>query len=303
MKLKRLLKGTALVLGAIALVAAVYVAVQVRAFNQSMSKVYDVPVLNVARSDDAAVVARGKHLAESVAGCATTDCHGNDLGGGRPITMGPLGTVVGPNITSAGERAASYSDGELARLIVHGIKRDGRSVIFMPSQDLSWLPDDELRALISFLKQASPVSKPDGETRLGLLAKVLDRRGLVQIDIARQIDHQNRATAPAPAPTAIYGAFLVRACQGCHGARLSGGRIPGTPASIPVPLNITPHETGLKGWTYVDFNRLLTEGLKKDGKKVDPFMPIEALGKMNEIERQALWAYLSAAPPVPFGSR
>ena len=35
-------------------------------------------------------------------------------------------------------------------------------------------------------------------------------------------------------------------------------------------------------WTYQDFVKLLATGLRKNGKKVDPFMPIEALDKMNE---------------------
>jgi hypothetical protein len=49
--------------------------------------------------------------------------------------------------------------------------------------------------------------------------------------------------------------------------------------------------------------RMLTKGIKKDGKPIDPFMPIEALSKMNDIEKQALWAYLESVPPQPFGGR
>jgi hypothetical protein len=72
---------------------------------------------------------------------------------------------------------------------------------------------------------------------------------------------------------------------------------------MPVPLNITPDATGLKGWSYEDFDRLLVAGVKKNGKKLDPFMPISGIGKMDETEKKALWAYLQRLPPLPFGGR
>src|SRR5579863_533440 len=103
-----------------------YAALQTTRFDSSVGRVYEVALPTVPRSPDSTVVARGKHLVESVGGCASKHCHGADLGGGDPLAMGPLGTLVGPNITMA-SLGAAYSDGELARLIEHGIKKDGRS--------------------------------------------------------------------------------------------------------------------------------------------------------------------------------
>jgi hypothetical protein len=123
------------------------------------------------------------------------------------------------------------------------------------------------------------------------------------LDIARRIDHGTRTRAPAPVVSATYGAFVGRTCVGCHGEHLGGGRIPGAPSSLPIPANITKHETGIKAWTFDDFDRLLTAGVKKDGTKVNPFMPIESFGKLNNIEKRALWAYLESVPPVAFGTR
>ena len=126
---------------------------------------------------------------------------------------------------------------------------------------------------------------------------------MIPIDVARRIDHQQRPVAPPPTPTAAYGTFLANACRGCHGATLSGGRIPGAPAEMAIPLNITPHETGMAGWTYADFDKLLSTGMRKSGKALDPMMPVTELGKFNQIERQALWAYLQTVPAKPFGDR
>jgi hypothetical protein len=132
---------------------------------------------------------------------------------------------------------------------------------------------------------------------------VLDRKELLVMDVARRIDHEHPLQAVPPAPTVDYGRLLARLCTGCHGDHLSGGKIPGAPSNIPIPLNLTPDDSGLKGWTYEDLARLLDTGVRKNGKKLDPFMPLDAIGKFNDVERHALWAYLQTLPPTPFGQR
>jgi Cytochrome C oxidase, cbb3-type, subunit III len=298
----RVLKVIGIVLGVVVLVGGIFVYTQCSAFDASLAKVYDVPVQNLTRSTDPAVIARGKHLVESVGGCASALCHGQDLGGGKPIVMGPLGTVSGPNITPDALGAA-YSDGEFARIIRHGIKKDGCSVRMMPSQDLTWLPDSDVVALVSYLRTVAPGDRPNGPVKIGVLGKVLDRQDKVILDVARRIDHTKKEDAPAPEPTARYGVYLGRLCSGCHGEHLSGGRIPGTPSSIPTPLNLTPDATGLAGWTYADFDKLMKQGIRKNGKTLDPFMPIEEWKNFDDTEEHALWAYLQTLPPAPFGGR
>lgn len=292
--------GGLLVLVAVAL--GIFVYVQTSAFDKSLSKVYDVPLPKIERSSDPMVLARGKHLSESVMPCVNSTCHGADLGGGKTEQMGPIGEITGPNI-SAGGLGATYSDAELFRLIRHGVKKDGRGVRFMPSQDLEWLPDNDVVAIISYVRTLPPVKRPNGPVRIGVLGKVLDRLDQIPLDSARRIDHEKAGRGPAPTPTAAYGRLLGRVCSGCHGSGFSGGPIPGAPPEIPVPTNLTQHETGLKGWTYEDFERALVKAVRKNGKKIDPFMPTESFGKFDETEKRALWAYLNTLPPTPFGNR
>lgn len=298
----RIAKWIGVTLGAAIVLLGGYVGVQTLAFSSSMKKVYAVPVPSVAHSTDSAAIARGKHLAESVAGCASGDCHGSDLGGGTPVDAGPLGKFAAPNITPAG-MGAIYSDGELARLIRHGLKRDGTSVRFMPSQEFSWLPDSDVTAILSYVRSVASVDRASGAMDVGLLGKVLDRHDMITIDVARRIDHEHEAEAPAPAPDAAYGAYLARSCYGCHGETLGGGRIPGAPPSMAVPLNLTPDATGLAGWTYEDFVSVMSTGTRKDGRKLDPMMPVQAIQNMDETERRALFAFLQSLPPRPFGDR
>jgi hypothetical protein len=214
--MKRWVKRTSIGVGALAMLlgggAGSYVYALTAAYDDSMSKVYDVPVPKIEHSTDPVVLARGKHLAEAVAGCAASNCHAADLGGGKQVDIGPIGTFTAPNITSAGVGAA-YSDGELARIIRHGLKKDSRSVRFMPAHEINWLPESDIVAIISHVRAMPAVNRPIGRIEIKTLGKVLDRRDRFPIDIARRISHDKVELAPPPSPTAAYGRFIGRLCR------------------------------------------------------------------------------------------
>ena len=192
--LKRVATTVAIVLAIAVAGGSAAVASRASAFDASMEKVYSVPIPVVACSTDPAVLARGKHLVDSVTACTASSCHGSDLGGGAPIDMGPVALLTGPNV-SPGGLGAAYSDGELARLIQYGLKKDGRSLRFMPAVDFCWLPDDDVAAIVSYLRTTPSVDRPNGMTHVKTLGKVLDRKGLIVLDVARRIDGEHRAQA------------------------------------------------------------------------------------------------------------
>jgi len=306
-KRRRPAKRVVVALGALvaltALGAGLSVWRDVTAFEASMRKVYARPVPLVSRSAEPGVLAHGKQLAESVASCTAAACHGVDLAGGRTFNIGPLATISGPNISGAA--LASYTDGELARLIQRGVKRNGRGVLFMPVQNFSWLPPTDISAIVSYLRTVPGVQRPNGPLRASLFGKVLDRHERVILDVARRVESE-----PAPSPiqaqanaSASYGELLSRACSMCHGQHLSGGAIPGAPSSTPVPSNLTSDASGLRDWTFDDFKRLLTTRRRKNGKALDPFMPTDAFAKYDSVQMHALWSYLRSIPPRRLGQR
>ena len=71
---------------------------------------------------------------------------------------------------------------------------------------------------------------------------------------------------------------------------------------MPIVANITPHETGLKGWSENDFIRALREGKRKDGTAIDNAMPWKVYGQMTDTEIKAVWAYLQTVPPLEKGN-
>ncbi len=300
--MKRILLGIGAVLLLAFVGAGLWAWSHVSDFDESMAKVYDVPVPDVQRSTDPAVLARGKHLAESLGAC--TDCHGPDLANGKAEDLGPLGRLKSPNLTTGKNGSGSkYTDGQMVRAILHGLNPDGRGLRFMPSHEFSWWPLDDAVAIVSYIRTLPPVDTEPNYVELTVMAKVLDRHDAIPLDAARRIDHSKKEAVPEPAPTKEYGAFVARGCQGCHGTGFSGGRIPGTPPSIPEVANLTPHETGLAGWTYDDFVKAIGKGVSKDGRKLNPFMPTTNLKKLNETEKRALWAYLQSVPAKERGGR
>jgi hypothetical protein len=293
-----LVAGLAVAIGAAAVAGA---AVSLARFDASMARVYDTPIRAVTRSEAPSVLARGKHLVESVGTCTMSLCHGPDLGGGATPDMGPLGSLAGPNVTPGGV-AATYTDGELARLVQHGIKRDGRSVCLMPSEDFGWLPDADVDAIISYLRSVPAVDRVTRPVAISAPIKWLDRLYDFPVDIARRVE-AHPEPVPEPAPTAGYGALLARACRHCHGDHFSGGRVPGLPPSMTTPLNLTSDATGLALWTFEDFERTMRQGIRRNGTALSDYMPIDAFRQLDDTEMRSLWAYLRALPPVPFGSR
>ncbi len=244
------------------------------------------------------VIARGKHLAESLGKCQ--QCHGDDLGSGKNQEHGPFGTSKGPNLT-AGKNGVDYTDAEMARLLKHGVKRDGRTVIYMPSNEMAWWPMEDMVAIVSYLRTLPPVDGEPGYVKFGVLAKFFGRMDLVKLDIARHIDHEVEDAPPPRAPTPEYGAYVAKLCVRCHGERFSGGPLTGAPPSLAVPSNLTPDTSGLAAWAYEDFDMLLTQGVRKNGQTLDPFMSLGAMSKLDETEKRALWLYLRALPPRKFG--
>lgn len=70
--------------------------------------------------------------------------------------------IVAPNLTRV---LPTYSDAELARVLIHGVNRDGRSVLAMPSAMFYHLSDRDLGAIIAHLRSAPVVELMDDVAR------------------------------------------------------------------------------------------------------------------------------------------
>lgn len=269
-----------------------------------MARTYDIEVESITVPDDAAGIERGRRVAYVLSKCV--DCHAPDLGGMVMIDDPAFGRISGANLTrGVGGIGADYSDGDYVRAIRHGVGPDGRPLLIMPSHEYFHLSDEDLGALIAYLKRLSPIDRVLPENHVGPVARVLYVTGrLRELLPAEIIDHDGQRIGPvSPGPTVEYGEYLAMTtgCKGCHGMGLSGGPVIGTPPDFPHATNLTP--TGLGAWTEDDFFTAMREGRRPDGSLIDPRMPWAATAQMTDDEIRALWLYLQTVPERETGRR
>jgi mono/diheme cytochrome c family protein len=254
---------------------------------------------------DSAAKARGQHLATAIAKC--TGCHGADLGGEVMIDGMPFARIVAPNLTSGrGGIAAERTDDDFLRAIRHGIGLHGQALAIMPSKAYWHMGDDDVGALVAYLRSVPAVDREHPATSFGLVGRVLLLKGdLEGMFEARDIDHLARRPAPPAADTTVeYGRYLaeIGACTSCHGPTLSGGAIPGAPPEMKPAANITPEAIG--SWTEADFFRALREGMRPNNIPIDTLsMPVPLTRLMTDMETKAVFKYLQSVPPKASGGR
>jgi mono/diheme cytochrome c family protein len=269
--------------------------------NYRLRRLHTVEVRPIVVPGDAAAIARGKHIV-TTRSCA--DCHGADFGGAKVVDDPAAGKLYGPNITTGhGGLPANYSDLDYVRAIRHGLAQDGRALIMMPSAEYTTLSDEDLAAIIAYLKTLPAVDRERGPVQPGPAIRALMAAGQIQLS-AEEIDHAaHRPASVTPSPTAEYGKYLAASCTGCHGPNLSGGKIPGTPPDWPATANLTPHASSrLPAWTEEQFLATLRTLQRPDGSAVHPLMPA-AIGQMTDEELKAIWAYLRTLPATETGAR
>ena len=153
------------------------------------NKKHNAPYPEITASTDSTVIARGKYLAFGPAHCAS--CHvpmdklkevdkGLEvpLSGGWELTI-PPGTFRARNLTPDMETGiGKLTDAEVARVLRYSVGHDGKSIFpFMPFQEMS---DEDLTAVISFLRSQKAVKNLIKPTEYSFLGKAVMAFGLIK---------------------------------------------------------------------------------------------------------------------------
>ena len=193
--------------------------------EQITRRTYDLPLSTVTLPTDSLALAEGQRLA-TIRGCYD-DCHGKQLNGGVWIDEPMLARVVAPNLTQV---ASHFTDAELELVIRHAVRPNGKSTLGMPSSMFYHLSDEDLGAIIAFIRAAPVTEGPATEIRLGPLARL----GLVlgkYIPQARLIDHDApRIAVRDTSDHMAFGKYLaLTSCSECHGTDLKGSTAMSSP--------------------------------------------------------------------------
>ena len=278
---------------------------------------FDAPYPEIKASTDSAVIERGKNLVYGPMHCAY--CHTTidkmeqvekgeilPLSGGHDFAL-PIAHLFSANITSDKETGiGKLTDGEIARTLRYGVGSDGRAIFdFMPFQHTS---EEDLTAVISYLRSTAPVSNPVPENTFTTLGKVIKAFLIKPVSPSKPIP----ASVPV-APTVEYGSYLANSlanCRGCHtnrdlqtgayiGKDFSGGLhiesdvVPGTFVTTP---NLTPDpETGkIYGWDLDKFMKRFRQGRLIPAS----IMPWGPFSRMSDVQLEAIYRYLQTLEPV-----
>ncbi len=299
--MSRLLKYLGIAVAAVVLLLAGAAAVVYAATQRALGKTMPLPVHTFSVPDDASA-ARGEHLVRALVKCV--DCHGQDLGGQLMLDDPAIGTLYAPNLTRGrGGLPAVYDEGAYERAIRHGLGRDGRRLVVMPSEEYQHVSDEDLGNIVAYLKSVPPVDRENPLPRLGPLARVLYLAGKFPLFGYEKVTHLDGVVPSVPVDSTVeYGRYIGSVgCSGCHGAGYGGGAIPGGPPDWPPPANLTP--TGIGHYTYESFVTALREGKRPDGSAINEFMPIAATKLMTDVEMRAVWKFLQSLPPKEYGTR
>lgn len=296
----------------LALVAVLALVVGVRS-----RRTFEAPYPSLHVPSDAAAIERGRYLAYGPAHCV--DCHGDPalaanreptqaiaLSGGHEFNL-PVGVFRAANLTSDAETGiGGLRDDQIARALRHGVGRSGRALVpFMPFNNLS---DDDLGALIAFLRTQQPVKNQVEQFAPNILGRVV---------AAFVLEPVGPSGAPPqtvkPETTATYGKYLAHSvanCVGCHTERdLRTGAAVGEPFAGGLTLpsetvqgltftspNLTPDpKTGrITSWNEDVFVARFQTGRGAEGSP----MPWKSFGNMSETDLRALYRYLITVPAV-----
>ena len=264
-----------------------------------------------------AEIARGKYIFGATGGCG---CHTEPKGaanaGGRKYN-GPFGTVYSTNITPDTKTGiGAWTDEQIITAIRLGRRPNGERILPVhPFTSFNGIAEEDLRALVSFLRSVPPVNRPNTPKKITvpMFESVFLPAWLMAFAATE--------TPPPAAPVAgvARGEYLVRAvghCGECHTPRsaltmavdnsrfLAGNSKKTGPEGQATP-NITPDKTtGLGDWTEEQLVTYLGTGNKPDGDVADGLMGETIQGTLagykdlTKADLQAIARYLRSIPAV-----
>jgi mono/diheme cytochrome c family protein len=279
---------------------------------------FDAPYPDVAASKDSAIVERGRYIVRVAAPCAS--CHGDPTqraaymnGADVPLIGGfvfdiPPGKFYTKNLTPDPETGlGNVSDKAIARALRNGVGHDGRALL--PFMEMQGLSDEDLQAVVSYLRSMPPVRNPVPPHQYTTLGRII-RATVLSKPVGPATPPLARSPRGASEETGRYLVESVSLCWACHTQRsqmtgaLTGPRFGGTTGFIESddpghswsPPNITGDpETGKLGkMTEDQFVARFRQGRIIPGSP----MPWQAFSRLSEDDLRSIYRYLKSVPPV-----
>ena len=295
--MKKVFKWIGIALGSLVGLILVLAAVFYLMGNARLNKIYDFPPSDIVLPTDAASIEYGKHRAEILC----QGCHGDDLSGvNNWFDGGPLGKINSANLTSGeGGIGIDFTTEDYVRAIRHGIDQEGKPIFMVAVPSTAYLSDEDLGAIIAYVKTVPPVDHKTNGQNFTPLAKTMAGAGVLGDLPVEVVSHDVHVTAPERGASVEYGEYLmnINDCRLCHGQELAGGPSP-DPTDKWISPNLTPGgELGF--WAEDQFISTLRTGVTPSGHQLNENMPWQDYRKFYDDELKAIWLYLQSLPKLP----
>jgi mono/diheme cytochrome c family protein len=235
-------------------------------------------------------IQRGQAISDGF--CSACHSKTGTLTGGLDIGehfLIPIGIFVSSNLTPAG-RLSRWSDGDIFRAVRNSVDGDGRWLIVMSYTNSGKLSDDDIRAVIAYIRSLPAAGKqtPNPPDHLNLLGVMMLGAGM--LPQGKPVS-TGIVTAPPKTPTLQYGEYILsyQDCRSCHGDKLTGG-VPGQLGPLGPDLNL------VKRWKLAEFITTMRTGVDPNGHELSKQMPWQPIGRMGDEELRAVYEYLTQLP-------
>ena len=157
--MRKFLKWFRIIAGRLLGIALILVVVLFFVGSRKVNRTYDEAIASVSAPTDAASIEKGKHYLEAV-----VVCHGQNLAGpvvanckDNPCTGFSddsfFGKVMPKNLTSGRVGiGGAFTDEDYVRATRHGIGKNDEALVIMPADEYYQISDDDLGAMIVYLK-------------------------------------------------------------------------------------------------------------------------------------------------------
>jgi mono/diheme cytochrome c family protein len=177
----------------------------------------------------------------------------------------------------------------------------------MPSELFVGMSDEDVQAIVAFLRSQEPMENDTPVFKPSLMGKLL-----LSFLVSPPDPITEPVVAPPRGPTAEYGHYLanyVSPCSACHTPMVrgvidrdrlwSGGEAFDVGESTIYSSNLTRDEaTGIGTWTEEDFFTALRTGVNPQGVPLLLPMPWPQIKNMSDDDLRAIWLHIQDVPPI-----
>jgi len=253
-------------------------------------------------------------------GCASCHAAEDAQGDAKRVLVGghrfktDFGTFIAPNISSDSTHGiGAWTLGQFANALVRGISPDGSHYYpAFPYASYIRMKDGDIADLYAYMKTLPASTVPSKPHELGFPFNIRRGLGLWKLVNLRE-DWVIAKTPSGVSDVATFerGRYLVESlahCGECHTPRdisgglkraqwMGGAKSPDGKGSIP---NISPHKTGIGGWSHQDIAYSLESGFTPEFDSFGSSMVDVQLNmaKLPASDREAIALYLKSLPAI-----